>query len=194
MGTGVAASPFVFATFQPSGADYLEGGTSSDALYGADGNDTIHGGLGDESGVFQGFGGFFFTAGLFGGEGNDFLDGDDGNDLLDGGVGLDTLLGGRGDDTFLVDNAADLVLEAEGFGFDTVRASVSYGLTAGASAEVLETTDAAGALAINLTGSVFGQTITGNAGENILSGLDGNDRFSGSVAMTGSSAGLATTL
>jgi Ca2+-binding RTX toxin-like protein len=89
------------------------------------------------------------------------------------------MVGGLGNDTFLVDNVADLVLEADGSGFDTVRAGLSYVLAASASIESLETLDAAGLLTINLTGNAFGQTIIGNAGANILSGLDGHDRLSG---------------
>jgi Ca2+-binding RTX toxin-like protein len=71
------------------------------------------------------------------------------------------------------------VIEAEGSGSDTVRASLSYVLGAGAVIEALETDNAAGLLAINLTGNAYGQTITGNAGANILRGLDGHDRMFG---------------
>lgn len=178
-GAGTAGSPLFYTGFAESGADYLEGGTGRDALYGANGDDLISGGDGDDSGAMQGVLAFWFTAGLFGGDGRDVLDGGRGNDLLDGGAGIDTLIGGDGDDTFLVDDAADLVIETPGFGIDTVLASVSYSLATHASVEVLRTNDDAGTLAINLTGNAFGQVLVGNDGRNILSGLDGRDNIFG---------------
>jgi Ca2+-binding RTX toxin-like protein len=179
VGEGTLASPYVITSFGPSGNDYFEGAAGDDVIYGADGDDALYGGDGNESGVVTGYNGEVEIAGLFGGEGQDYLDGGRGHDLLDGGSGIDTLLGGLGDDTILVDSAADFVIEAEGSGSDTVLASVSYVLRAGAVVEALETNDAAGLLAINLTGNAFSQTITGNAGANVLRGVDGHDRMFG---------------
>ncbi|MDP1886303.1 MAG: tandem-95 repeat protein [Polaromonas sp.] len=60
--------------------------TSSDFVYGGDGNDTLNGGAGDDR--------------LVGGTGNDTINGGDGRDLIIGGQGADILTGGLGADIF----------------------------------------------------------------------------------------------
>jgi trimeric autotransporter adhesin len=95
------------------------------------------------------------------------------DDTIDGGAGTDTMTGGTGNDTFIVDSQLDTTNEIAGGGTnDHVKASVSYILGAAVNndIEVLETTNAAGTAAINLTGNTLAQTITGNAGNNILNG------------------------
>jgi Ca2+-binding RTX toxin-like protein len=57
---------------------------------------------------------------LTGNAGNNILSGGAGNDTLNGGVGVDTLIGGIGNDTYVVDNAADLAVEA------AVKVSIPY--------------------------------------------------------------------
>ncbi len=109
----------------------------------------------------------------------DVLLGDSDDNTLNGGIGADQMTGGLGNDIFLVDNVADKVFEAAGQGTDTVHASVSYALAAGAEFEVLSTTNAAGVAAINLTGNQFAQKIDGNNGNNGISGGGGNDTISG---------------
>ncbi|MDQ6434273.1 FG-GAP-like repeat-containing protein [Mesorhizobium sp. LHD-90] len=111
------------------------------------------------------------------------------NVLNGGGKGLaDRLEGLVGNDTYLIYNSGDVVVENAGEGTDRVAAGVSYTLTAGAEVEYLHTTSAGGTTAINLTGNTLAQTITGNAGDNvlhdggggaadILRGLDGNDTY-----------------
>ena len=62
----------------------------------------MYGGEGDDSGAFNITAAGFNkvgTAGLYGGNGDDYLDGGDGNDYLDGGANNDYLTGGRGNDT-----------------------------------------------------------------------------------------------
>ena len=104
-----------------SGNDYIEAGSGSDAAYGFDGNDAIYGGMGDDSGVV--FVPDFavalgddtihaFKGGLFGGDGNDYIDGGPGADLIDGGLGRDTLIGGPGKDVFDFDARAETKLGA----------------------------------------------------------------------------------
>ena len=112
-------------------------------------------------------------------------------DILDGGVDTvsDTLTGLAGNDVYVINTGSDNIVEAVGGGTgDMAKASVSYALGAGDNIEFLETTNAAGLTAINLTGNEIAQSITGNAGANILSGgadaladtligLGGNDSY-----------------
>jgi Ca2+-binding RTX toxin-like protein len=97
----------------PSSNDYFEGGQGIDGIYGYDGSDTIYGGDGDDAKVsisvaraaFLGGGNMSVLAGLYGGDGNDFIDGGQGNDYLEGGTGADGLYGGTGNDLIFGDNA-----------------------------------------------------------------------------------------
>ncbi len=120
--------------------------------------------------------------------GNDRLDGGAGNDTLNGGTGTDTLIGGAGNDLHVVDAAGDSIVEAAGGGTaDRIAANTSYVLAAGVFVEVMTTTSSGGTAAINLTGNALAQTITGNAGANVLQtgggvadqlvGLGGNDTY-----------------
>ncbi len=61
---------------------------------------------------------------ILSGAGNDRLIGGAGNDLLSGGAGTDYMAGGPGNDTYIVDSLADVVVEADGGGIDTVETSV----------------------------------------------------------------------
>lgn len=103
---------------KPSSHDYLSGGTGKDGLYGFDGNDTLYGDDGDESGAIRVIDsiGFMRTvpAGLFGGDGNDYLDGGRGRDDLDGGKGADVMLGGDGIDKLFGGDGADRMEGGEG--------------------------------------------------------------------------------
>ena len=101
------------------------------------------------------------------------ITGNDGANILNGGTDAlaDTLIGLGGNDTYIINSATDNITEFVGGGTaDRAKASVSFVLTAGDNIEVLETTNAAGVGLINLTGNEFVQTITGNAGANILNG------------------------
>ncbi len=106
---------------------------------------------------------------LEGMEGDDRLYGGTGDDTLQGGTGADIMGGQAGDDLYYVDNPGDVIEEAAGEGTDRVATSVSYALAAGAEVEVLTTTSFGGISDIDLTGNGFGQSITGNAGDNVLS-------------------------
>jgi Ca2+-binding RTX toxin-like protein len=117
---------------------------------------------------------------LDGRAGDDTLRGLDGNDLLIGGTGGDYLFGGKGNDTYHVD-AGDIVEELAGEGDDTVLASDSFALLAGASVELLATLDAGSTAALNLTGNAFSQSIIGNSGANTLLGGGGSDSLNGYI-------------
>lgn len=98
------------------------------------------------------------------------ITGTTGNNLLDGGGGADTLIGLAGNDTYLVDNAADLVVEALGAGTDEVYTWVTFSLAAN-----VERLTLGGEGAISGAGNTLDNRIIGNAGANSLSGLDGKD-------------------
>lgn len=99
------------------GGDFIEGGRGNDALYGGAGNDVIYGGEGDDTNVSVTAGAAAHGAnyvktilgGLYGGEGNDYLDGGRGNDYLSGGNGNDTVIGGEGSDTMLGGAGSDML-------------------------------------------------------------------------------------
>jgi Ca2+-binding RTX toxin-like protein len=124
--------------------------------------------------------------------GNEFenvLKGLAGDDMLSGGDGKDTMIGGDGDDMIFVDQADDIVVElVNGGTADWVIASRSFDLIAGVEVELLSTIDDRDTAKINLYGNEVAQTITGNAGANILSdggkggadiliGLNGDDTY-----------------
>jgi VCBS repeat-containing protein len=102
--------------------------------------------------------------------------GNSGNNLIDGGAGSDTMAGGMGDDTYVVDNTADVVVEAMNEGSDTVLASANYTLSA--NIENLVLTGTAG---ISGTGNALDNVIAGNSGNNILEGMEGNDTLDGGI-------------
>lgn len=88
-----------------AGTDFLIGGTGRDFVEGGDGDDIINGGAGDDNDWYV-FESVPFT-GLFGGAGNDIINGEVGNDRLEGDDGNDTLNGGDGDDTLTGGNGSD---------------------------------------------------------------------------------------
>lgn len=72
---------------------------------------------------------------LVGGAGYDTLTGGLGNDYLDGGMGIDTLIGSEGSDRYTIDNVGDTVSEtnanANAGGVDLVNSYLdAYTLTA----------------------------------------------------------------
>ncbi len=176
-------------------ANSITGTTGDDTLDGGAGTDTLAGGLGDDSYRVDSSADIVVEAASAGndsvvasanytlsaeiealaltgaarfGTGNaaaNTITGTIGNDTLDGGAGIDTLTGGLGDDSYKVDNAADVIVEADGEGTDTVIASFDYTLGAG-SIENLTLADAA-------------HVGTGNAGNNVISGGTGDDTLNG---------------
>jgi Ca2+-binding RTX toxin-like protein len=115
---------------------------------------------------------------VFGDGGNDAIYGHDGNDTLDGGAGSDLLIGGAGNDTYALDNAGDVVSEADNQGTDHVRSSVSYALSAN-----VEHLTLTGADAINGIGNALANRLAGNTANNLLSGGAGNDALNGAAGI-----------
>ncbi|NER96177.1 MAG: calcium-binding protein [Symploca sp. SIO1B1] len=135
---------------------------------------------------------------LSGLSGNDSLDGRGGNDRLIGGTGTNTLNGGTGSDTASYRNYAkiaesddsntdEIVSPTEGIG---VFASLAEGVgRAGADTEDIVSDDGTLRLSDDLTdtfesienleGSIYDDTLIGDAGDNILSGLAGSDFLDG---------------
>ena len=114
---------------------------------------------------------------LVGGAGDDTLNGGGGDDSLDGGTGADTMAGGDGNDLYYVDDARDVITEADDEGTDTVWASVSY--TLGEDAEVEALRAIAEPVGLTLTGNEFARLIAGNVGDDTLIGGTGNNTLNG---------------
>lgn len=110
-----------------NGANLINALGGDDKIWGKDGNDTISGGLGNDS-IYAGGGDdrldggdgndtIFASAGndsLTGGNGDDYLNGDIGNDTLDGGSGNDTLDAGAGDDSITAGSGNDTLYAGAG--------------------------------------------------------------------------------
>ncbi|MBM6579755.1 hypothetical protein ILT44_06145 [Microvirga sp. BT689] len=188
-----------------SDRDSLSGGNGNDRLDGEVGADTMAGGQGDDvyfvddagdMAVEGGDGGtdtiwteinytlaahverLVLTAAALRGTGNDLdnrITGTGGNNTLDGGGAADTLDGGAGNDLYLVDDAGDVIVEAQGGGTDTVQAASSY--TLGAHVERLVLTGGA----LFGTGNSLDNAITGNALANTLKGEAGHDTLDGAA-------------
>ncbi|MEF8761012.1 MAG: calcium-binding protein [Candidatus Accumulibacter sp. UW25] len=115
---------------------------------------------------------------ISGNAGDDTLYGGPGNDILNGRGGADLLIGGAGNDTYALDNAGDVVSEADNQGTDHVRSSVSYALSAN-----VEHLTLTGADAINGIGNALANRLAGNTANNLLSGGAGNDALNGAAGI-----------
>ncbi|MFJ5488029.1 calcium-binding protein [Hansschlegelia beijingensis] len=182
------------------GNDTISGGAGIDFLDGGDGLDTLdfafstfgvtinlanEGGYGDTYLGFENVSGSGFADtlrgdgganALSGQAGADKLYGFAGNDTLDGGRGADRMEGGGGADTYYVDNAGDVVVEANVAGVDTVNASVTFSL-----GQYVENLVLTGSGAINGSGNAMANRLTGNAGANDLDGGAGADTMTGGL-------------
>lgn len=111
----------------------------------------------------------------------------DGFDTFDGRGGKlnGVLNGGDGDDTLFTDNKNLVLVELTGEGYDTVKSTVSYTLTAFVDKLLL-----LGKTNINGTGTDDAEWLQGNAGKNTLNGLGGGDLLDGAAGNDKIKSGL----
>ena len=115
---------------------------------------------------------------LYGGIGNDTLRAGSGAtaDILDGGEGDDYMAGGRGSDTYFVDSAGDIIVELKdpnAYDMDVVFSSVDYALS-----DNIERLELLGGAIVG-TGNAQDNILVGNDANNILEGGQGTDRLYG---------------
>ncbi len=152
-----------------SGIERATGSAFNDTMFGGGGADTLFG-L-DDNDQLWGFGG------------SDLLEGGDGHDVLRGSGGDDTLLGGAGDD-FANGASGNDVLDG-GVGYD--RASYASGATAGVTVDLrlqgtAQNTGQGNDLLVgfeHVSGTAFGDVLTGDGNANWLWGNGGGDTLSG---------------
>ena len=86
-----------------------------------------------------------------------------------------TIIGGAGNDTYYVDDAQDVVIEADGGGFDEVFSSISFSLVV----QFVEKLVLTGTAGLSGTGNGLNNVLIGNAGANLLDGGAGADSMAG---------------
>ena len=178
-------------------ADTLEGTAGVNKLYGGDGNDTLSGFAGADE-IYGGAG----NDTIAGGDDADFIDGGDGNDTADYSklstaliinlatglnsdgdtlVGIENITGSNLNDSIAGDGNANAL--NGGDGIDTLDYS---GSGTGVTMNLLGTAGAGGTAtgdtAFNfesIVGSTFGDTLTGNALNNLIQSGEGNDALFG---------------
>jgi Ca2+-binding RTX toxin-like protein len=127
---------------------------------------------------------------IFGGEGDNDIDGTAANDMIYGRGGEDDLSGGDGNDTYYIDDAADVVVELSNGGIDTAVSSLK-GYTLRPNVERLTLAEIIGGdNNLNGNGNALDNRIKGNSGNNELQGLGGNDEvygFAGNDIINGGS-------
>ena len=117
---------------------------------------------------------------IFGLGGNDNMLGGAGNDFLNGGLGSDTMRGQTGNDSYVINAPGDTVIELAGQGIDTIISSISTSLNvAGRLAVENLSLDRLRRWSASATGSAIRSA--GDAMNNNLIGLGGNDRLFGGV-------------
>jgi|GEM_PF-2573877 len=188
------------------GDDKLEGEAGSDLLVGNAGADTLDGGADTDTASYAAstkgvtvdltLGGAQVSAGdasgdklasvenLLGSAMADTLTGDTGDNVIEGGAGKDELKGGGGSDTvsYASSNAGVTVVLGAGGELNSNGGSVKGGHATGDTGGGFE----------SVIGSAFNDTITGNAGDNVLAGgLGTGDTVSYANAGAGVTVSLA---
>lgn len=177
------------------GNDTLTGGLGDDALYGGNGNDTasyvtatgpvnVNLGTGAAKGTGIGTDALISIENVIGGNGGDTIGGNAVSNRLDGGLGADKINGAGGNDTVIGGGGADIL--NGGAGIDTVSYAGSFagGVTVDL-AQQLGTAQGGDAQGDelsnfeNVIGSELDDTISGDAGANVLQGRAGDDELDG---------------
>ncbi len=96
---------------------------------------------------------------FWGGSGTDNFTGGAGDDIFRSGTGITTMTGGLGNDQYVINNAADVVIEAPGGGTDTMWVNVN-GVTLAANVEI----GRLAGTATQLTGSATSNQLVANPG------------------------------
>ncbi len=174
LGMSLAIAPAVQLVGHNSRTTYAEvnlgltGETNTGIIDGTEGDDILVG-IPNRHNILSGYGGNdHITAGnigdhLYGGTGNDVLIGGAGNDFLQGGEGADQLSGGGGHDV------AD---------YSDSDAGVNVNLTTGTGTGGYAQGDTLSGI-LDVNGSTFNDTLTGDAGNNTLDGGAGDDKLYG---------------
>ena len=136
----------------------FRGGAGADSFLGGSENDTAYGFAGDD--ILQGEGG------------DDVLVGHDGNDTLNGGAGDDWLVGGAGKDQMNGMEGIDWVSYEDAVSKVTVDLTLSWQDTGGGGTDRMVGVE-------NLYGSIYSDSLLGDAGANTLSGQLGDDILNG---------------
>ncbi|NEJ60775.1 type I secretion C-terminal target domain-containing protein [Rhizobium leguminosarum] len=174
------------AIYGGDGDDYLLGGVGNDLIEGGLGDDNIQGGSDEDTASYAsatagvtvdltlvataqntiGAGTDSLTAveGLIGSAYNDTLTGDGNANVIEGGAGNDALVGGFGTDTASYASAAS--------GVTVNLATTTAQNTVGAGTDTISGFE-------NLKGSVYGDTLTGDAIANLINSGAGNDTVQG---------------
>jgi len=184
-----------------AGNDVLDGGPGADVLYGGTGDDIyVVDNIGDlivenaSEGVDTILTSVSFTLdeqpdienlkasdprsttslNLFGNDLANVMVGNAGDNLINGGHGADDMHGLAGNDTYIVDDSGDVIVENANEGTDSVFSPLSWTLSAN-----VENLTLTGTAAINGTGNLLANTITGNDADNQVDGGAGADNMAG---------------
>ncbi|MEY2925589.1 MAG: hypothetical protein RL367_66 [Pseudomonadota bacterium] len=189
-----------------TGNDSLFGGTGNDSLYGGDDNDVLNGGLNNDlldggagedtasyagiqannfinlttgiayqqwSGLSVGQDSLISIENVVGGDYSDYVTGSAGNNKIWTGAGNDAVYATAGQDMLDGGAGSDTVI------FDTVSAGVTASLVSASYSWAGSSGTMAGFEA--MSGSNFGDTLTGDAGNNKIDGRDGADILAGGL-------------
>lgn len=176
-----------------AGNDYLQGGTGADVLDGGAGTNDWAYYVSSDVGLTIDLGDAFNNTGeaigdtyinienIVGTRHDDLIFGDDANNFLRGLEGVDQLFGGEGDDFLRGEQGADTLDGGNGRDwayYATSSAAVTVDLGAGTASGGHAEGDSFVSIE-RVFGSVFNDSITGDAGANYLRGFSGNDSLFG---------------
>jgi Ca2+-binding RTX toxin-like protein len=167
-------NPDLTTVFTPSGLTGKDQGANAEAVEGTAGNDTINGGGGQSDFLYGNDGDDVINsqsdtkefAFLYGGEGNDTLNGAAGSDNLRGDKGDDVLDGSDGRDR------ADYRFADGAVTVDLNKQGIAQDIGADQGSDTLIDIE-------NVRGGAFNDTLIGNDENNTLGGRDGDDQLTG---------------